>query len=121
MSADSAIAAGRLGGVETTDVTGLRRVLLDFYASPTSRGLLQDVLHPLDELGPERSMTAVRTLVAYLSTQNSLAQAAQRLMLHPNAVGYRMRWIREALDLDLDDPDVRFAVELACRVRLLGE
>lgn len=121
VAADAGVAAGRLGGVETTDVTGLRRVLLDFYASPTSRGLLQDVLHPLDELGPERSMTAVRTLVAYLSTQNSLAQAAQRLMLHPNAVGYRMRWIREALDLDLDDPDIRFAVELACRVRLLGD
>lgn len=121
VAVESAIAAGRLGGVQTTDVTGLRRVLLDLYASPMSRGLLQDVLHPLDALGPQRAMTAVRTLLAYLSTRNSLGQAATRLMLHPNAVGYRMRWIRETLDLDLDDPDVRFAVELACRVRLLGE
>lgn len=120
VAADSAVAAGRLGGVEVTDVTGLRRVLLDFYASPVSRTLLQDVLQPLDALGPERADTGVRTLLAYLGNRNSLAHAGRELMLHPNAVGYRLRWIREALDVDLEDPDVRFAVELACRVRLLG-
>lgn len=121
VAADSAIAAGRLGGVELTDVTGLRRVLLDFYASPISRNLLQDVLHPLDGWGPERASTAVRTLLAYLSHRNSLAHAGRALTLHPNAVGYRLKRIREALGVDLDDPDTRFAVELACRVRLLGE
>ncbi|MGM1017914.1 MAG: PucR family transcriptional regulator [Actinomycetota bacterium] len=120
VAADSAIAAGRLGGIEVTDVTGLRRVLLDFYASPISRTLLQDVLSPLDALGAERADTAVRTLLAYLGSRNSLVHAGRALTLHPNAVGYRLRWIREALDVDLDDPDVRFAVELACRVRLLG-
>lgn len=120
VAAETAIAAGRGGGIEVTDGTGLRRVLLDFYASPSSRTLLQDILHPLDELGEERATTAARTLVAYLGTRNSLARAGAELSLHPNAVAYRMRRIHEVLDLDLDDPDTRFAVELACRVRLLG-
>lgn len=120
IAADSAVAAGRPGGVELTDVTGLRRVLLDFYASPISRSLLQDVLTPLDALGPERATTSVRTLLAYLAHRNSLVSAGRELNLHPNAVGYRLKRIRDVLQLDLDDPDVRFAVELACRVRLLG-
>lgn len=120
VAAESAIAAGRLGAVELTDVTGLRRLLLDFYASPVSRSLLDDVLHPLDALGPERTETAVRTLQAYLAHRNSLARAGERLNLHPNAVAYRLKRIRELLDVDLDDVDVRFAVELACRVRLLA-
>lgn len=120
IAAESAIAAGRLGGVELTDVTGLRRVLLDVYASPISRELLHDVLRPLDELGPERALQSVRTLLAYLAHEGSLVHAGRELTLHPNGVGYRMRRIRELLDLDLSDPDVRFAVELACRVRLLG-
>lgn len=120
IAADSAVAAGRPGGVELTDVTGLRRVLLDFYASPISRSLLNDVLTPLDALGGERATTSVRTLLAYLAHRNSLASAGRELNLHPNAVGYRLKRIREVLQLDLDDPDVRFAVELACRVRLLG-
>ncbi|MCP2635429.1 helix-turn-helix domain-containing protein [Microbacterium sp. HD4P20] len=120
VAAESAIAAGRLGGVELTDVTGLRRVLLSVYASPISRDLLQDILRPLDSLGAERALTAVRTLLSYLAHNGSLAQAGRELVLHSNGVGYRMRRIRELLDIDLDDPDVRFAVELACRVRLLG-
>ncbi|WP_460782608.1 PucR family transcriptional regulator [Microbacterium tumbae] len=120
IAAESAIAAGRLGGVELTDVTGLRRVLLDLYASPISRGLLHDILRPLDALGAERATTSVRTLLSYLSHEGSLVHTGRELMLHPNGVGYRMRRIRELLDIDLDDPDVRFAVELACRVRLLG-
>ncbi|PZF86326.1 PucR family transcriptional regulator [Jiangella anatolica] len=120
IAAESAVAAGRPGDVELTDVTGLRRVLLDLYASPISRNLLGDILAPLDALGPERSATAVRTLLSYLSHRNSPAQAARELNLHPNAVGYRLKRIRDVLQLDLDDPDTRFSVELACRVRLLG-
>jgi sugar diacid utilization regulator len=120
IAAESAVAGGRLGAVEVTDVTGLRRVLLDFYASPLSRTLLDDVLSPLDALGPERAEMSVRTLLAYLSTRNSLARAAEILTLHPNAVNYRIRRIEQTLELDLDDPDVRFALELACRLRLVS-
>lgn len=120
IAVESAIASGRAGAIEVTDVTGLRRVLLDFYASPLSRQLLDDILAPLDALGPERSETAVRTLQAYLAHRNSLARAAKQLNLHPNAVNYRVRRAETTLQLDLNDPDHRFAVELACRVRLLS-
>lgn len=120
IAAESAIAAGRFGGVELTDVTGLRRVLLDVYASPISRELLHDILRPLDDLGPERALQSVRTLLVYLAHNGSLVHAGKELMLHPNGVGYRMRRIRDLLGIDLSDPDARFAVELACRVRLLG-
>lgn len=120
IATEAAVAAGRAGSVEVTDVTGLRRVLLDFYASPLSRRLLDDILAPLDALGAERSDIAVRTLLAYLANRNSLARAAEQLNLHPNAVNYRVRRAEQALQLKLDDPDHRFAVELACRVRLLS-
>lgn len=120
IAVETAIAGGRSGSIEATDVTGLRRVLLDFYASPLSRQLLDDILAPLDALGPERSEVAVRTLQAYLANRNSLARAAEALNLHPNAVNYRVRRAEQALQLDLSDPDHRFAVELACRVRMLS-
>jgi sugar diacid utilization regulator len=119
IAAEAAIAAGRIGGIEVTDVTGLRRVLLDFYASTLSRSLLDDILAPLDRLGGDRAAIAIETLLAYLRHRNSLARAATELNLHPNAVNYRVRRAEQALGLDLSDPDVRFAVELACRVRLI--
>ncbi|HEY0189043.1 MAG TPA: helix-turn-helix domain-containing protein [Cellulomonas sp.] len=120
IAAESAVAGGRFGAVEVTDVTGLRRVLLDFHASPLSRTLLDDLLAPLDALGAAHAATAVRTLLAYLSTRNSLARAGELLTLHPNAVNYRVRRIEKTLALDLDDPDTRFALELACRLRLVA-
>lgn len=120
IAVETAIAGGRTGSIEATDVTGLRRVLLDFYASPLSRQLLDDILAPLDALGAERAEVAIRTLQAYLANRNSLARAAEVLNLHPNAVNYRVRRAEQALQLDLSDPDQRFTVELACRVRLLS-
>ena len=120
VAAESAVSSGRAGHIAVTDVTGLRRVLLDFYASPVSRELLSDILSPLDAQGTEKARTAVRTLLAYLGHRNSPTKAAAELSLHPNAVAYRIRNIEAALQLDLHDPDTRFAVELACRVRLIG-
>ncbi|MFY1632848.1 PucR family transcriptional regulator [Solwaraspora sp. WMMB335] len=120
IAAEAAIAGGRAGSIEATDVTGLRRVLLDFYASPLSRSLLDDILAPLDGLAPDRATTALQTLLAYLRNRNSLVRASAELRLHPNAVNYRIRRIEQTLGLDLTEPDTRFAVELACRVRLIA-
>lgn len=119
IAADTAVAGGRAGHIVATDVTGLRRALLDFYASPTSRELLADVFKPLETQGQQKAETAVRTLLAYLSHRNSPARAAVELNLHPNAVSYRIRKIEQLLQLDLSNPDTRFAIELACRIRML--
>ncbi len=77
------------------------------------------LLAPLDRLGPPRARTAVDTLQVYLDERGSLVAAGRRLHLHPNAVGYRMRRIREQLDIDLEDPEQRLALQLACRARLI--
>ncbi|MFD1936863.1 MULTISPECIES: PucR family transcriptional regulator [Nonomuraea] len=120
VAADSAAVRGRRGTIADTDASGLRRILADLYSSPLSRGLLAELLAPLDALGPERSWIGVVTLSAFLDSQGSPTKTGRALHLHANAVSYRLRWITEALDADLDDPDVRFALQMACRVRLLG-
>jgi DNA-binding PucR family transcriptional regulator len=49
-----------------------------------------------------------------------VVKTAERLHLHRNAVTNRLRSITELLDVDLEDPDQRLALQLACRARLLG-
>ena len=71
-------------------------------------------------LGRGRAETAFLTLAAYLDEQGSIVKTAQRLHLHRNAVANRLRGITELLDVDLDDPDQRLALQLACRARLLA-
>jgi sugar diacid utilization regulator len=116
----AARAARRPAGVTAHDAVGIRRMLMEWYASDTVRASVRDQLAPLENLGPARAGTAIRTLAAYLDEQGSIVKTAERLHLHRNAVTNRLRSITELLDVDLDDPDQRLALQLACRARLLG-
>jgi sugar diacid utilization regulator len=112
--------AGAPAGVAALDAVGIRRMLMEWYASDTVRASVRDQLAPLEKLGPGRADTAIRTLAAYLDEQGSIIRTAQKLHLHRNAVTNRLRGITELLDADLGDPDQRLALQLACRARLLG-
>jgi DNA-binding PucR family transcriptional regulator len=101
------------------DAVGLQRMLLAWSASDPARRAVDDLLAPLDRLGGPKTDVAVRTLAAYLAERGSLVRAGERLHLHRNAVAYRIRRIAELLDADLNDSDDRFALELACRARLI--
>nr|WP_244983786.1 helix-turn-helix domain-containing protein [Actinomadura citrea] len=116
--AAAAIAVRSRELVHTFDAAGINRVLSQIAASALSRRVIDDLLRPLDALGPGRSAEAIATLCAYLDARGSLKAAASRLALHPNAVNYRIRKIVERLGADLSDPDTAFALHLACRVRL---
>ena len=116
----AARAAGRSDGVATHDAVGIKRMLMEWYASDSARTSVRDQLAPLEQLGPARGETAIRTLAAYLDQQGSIVRTAEALHLHRNAVTYRLRRITDLLGVDLDDPDQRLALQLACRARLLA-
>jgi sugar diacid utilization regulator len=116
----AARAARRPAGVAAHDAVGIQRMLMEWYSSDTARASVRDQLAPLEKLGPGRADTAIQTLAAYLDEQGSLVKTAQKLHLHRNAVANRLRGITELLDIDLDDPDQRLALQLACRARLLA-
>ena len=120
---DLAQQTGRDGVITALEATGVHRVLADLWSSPLSRRIIKDMLAPLDDLGPDRAASAIETLAAYLDHQSSPKRSAAVLHLHPNAVTYRMQRIEATLGVDLADPDVRFGLHLACRMRgteLLG-
>jgi sugar diacid utilization regulator len=116
----AARAARKSASVAAHDAVGIRRMLTEWYASETVRASVRDQLAPLEKLGPARADTAIRTLATYLDEQGSVGKTAERLHLHRNAVSNRLRNITELLDADLDDPDQRLALQLACRARLIG-
>ena len=120
-AAAASLAGGRAGGeVVGFDAGGLRRMLVVWSGSEPARKAIDDLLAPLDSLGGAKTEAAIRTLAAYLAEQGSLVRAGKRLHLHRNAVAYRIRRIAALLEANLDDPDDRFALELACRARLLA-
>ncbi|WP_284303152.1 PucR family transcriptional regulator [Mobilicoccus caccae] len=90
------------------DSLGLEQLLLAWTGTdtfvPAARALLGR-LRPADRA----------TLGAYLDHESSLLRTAESLGLHRNTVRQRMQRVQEVLGLDLQDPDVRLAVHLACR------
>src|SRR6266704_200876 len=67
----AARAALKPAGVAAHDAVGVRRMLMEWYASDTARASVRDQLAPLEKLGPARADTAIRTLAAYLDEQRS--------------------------------------------------
>jgi sugar diacid utilization regulator len=102
------------------DSAGLRRTLVEWYASDTAREAVASVLQPLAQLGGARAERLIRTLHVYLDERGSMTRTGERLNLHRNAVAYRIKQAFELLDVDEDNPDDLLLLQLACRARELG-
>ena len=55
-------------------------------------------------------------LLSYARSGFNFRLTAQRLGIHPNTLRYRLNRAMEALSIRLDDPDVRFRLQLAARI-----
>lgn len=64
----------------------------------------------------QHDASLLRTLRAYLDSFGDIPAAAAALHVHPNTFRYRLRRMTEACDLDLGDPEARFAAMLQLRV-----
>lgn len=111
-------AGGEKLAVQHIDTLGIERVLYSWYSSAEfvnfSRTLLGAILR-VD--GGE----LVRTLEVYLDNESSATITADVLGVHRNTIINRTARIKELISIDLDDPDQRLAVQLACRVVNLHE
>jgi hypothetical protein len=96
--AGAAVAVARTSGRPNTavpfDSVGLRRTLVEWYASDTAQDAVGTVLAPLTELGPVTGERLIQTL-------------------HVNR-------IFELLDVDRENPDDLLLLQLACRARELA-
>jgi hypothetical protein len=77
--------------------------------------LVRTRLAPLAGLGAGARARMTATLAAWLAEQGRLQAIAERLHVHPQTVRYRLGRLRELFGDQLDDPQVRFELELALR------
>jgi hypothetical protein len=113
-AATIAQAAGEVYGVQHIDEMGVRRILLGWYASETFAEFAHTLLGPLLTVDSDGEL--LLTLESYLDHESSATQTAAYLSVHRNTVLNRLERLRALLTVDLDDPDERLAVQLACRV-----
>jgi PucR C-terminal helix-turn-helix domain len=114
-AAARARAAGSLDLAFAFDADDPNGLVRELAGSATARASAAGLLAPLDGLDGRKAATAIETLRVYLDSWGSLSRAGAVLHLHPNAVAHRMKRIRALLPVDLDDPDRRLALQIACR------
>jgi DNA-binding PucR family transcriptional regulator len=73
-------------------------------------------LAPLSEIAVSRRKALADTLLTWLQTR-SISQTADQLHIHRQTARYRMNQLRAMFGPALDDPDIRFELELALRAR----
>jgi hypothetical protein len=74
-------------------------------------------LAPLAGLRASSRARLTETLRAWLDCQARVDETARALEVHPQTVRYRLNQLREAFGSALDDPEARFELALALRVR----
>ena len=74
-------------------------------------------LAPLDELRPAARERLEATLREWLDHQGRIDDTARALDVHPQTVRYRLAQLRETFGSAMDEPDARFELALALRVR----
>lgn len=113
--------ARRLGATEPLYFPDLSvyRLLVQIEYSPELAAFQQEILGPL--LENDGGLELINTLEVYFAHNGNLSQAAEELFIHRNTLNYRMERIAEILDINLDKPETRLALQLALHIsRMLG-
>jgi PucR C-terminal helix-turn-helix domain len=111
----SAAAAPAATGLHVAD-DHLADLLLTADADVAS-DLAASRLAPLDDLPDSPRARLRETLAAWLDRPGQVQAVAAALGVHPQTVRYRVRQLRDLFGERLEDPEARFELALALRVR----
>ncbi len=94
---------------------GLHRLIFDAEHTDRVEEHVERWIGPLLRYDEVHNTDLVETLGCYLAGTGQQG-IARRLSIHPSTLKYRLRRIREILQLDFAHPDARFNIELALRL-----
>jgi len=94
------------------------RLLFQIEHNPEMLVFQEEMLGPL--LGQENSLELLRTLESYFAHNGNISQTAEALFIHRNTLIYRLERIATILNLDLEKPETRLALQLALHIHRMG-
>jgi purine catabolism regulator len=96
---------------------GLYQLLTALSSNPEAARFYRKTLGKLIAYDAEKNAELVATLEGFFACHGNLSQTAARLHIHRNTLTYRLEQITTITQLDLDDPDARFSLQLALKLR----
>jgi purine catabolism regulator len=96
---------------------GLYQLLTALGDNGEARRFFRKTLGLLITHDEEHNGELVETLEGFFACHGNLSQTASRLHIHRNTLSYRLERIAAITRLDLNDPDARFSLQLALKLR----
>jgi len=114
-----ALASELFGGDRVLTFTdlGVYSILFRLQGADELHEFYSRTLGPLVRYDASHNTQLVETLDAFFANLGNVSQTAESLFLHRNSLLYRLERIGDITDLDLNDPDDRFSLQLALRMR----
>ncbi|WP_037958854.1 PucR family transcriptional regulator [Streptomyces violens] len=109
-----AAAHRRVAALEDVQVEHILLRVADAMAD--ERMVVGGPLRALREYDAEHGGSMVETLRAWLDAFGDVTKAAETVRVHKNTFRYRLSRLGQIADVDLSDPDVRFALSLQLRI-----
>jgi len=98
---------------------GLYHLLNHLQGCDQLQNFYSQILAPLVDYDREHDTQLVPTLEAFFFHLGNVSQTAEALHLHRNSLLYRLERIADIIDIDLNDADERFALQLALKLQPL--
>lgn len=76
----------------------------------------REIIGPLAEYDRQHRGSLVETIDAYFNHHANVSQTAESLFIHRNTLLYRLDRIQELTGQDIDQPDMRLALQLALKL-----
>jgi purine catabolism regulator len=96
---------------------GLYQLLTTLGTNPEAGRFYRRTLGRLISHDDIKHAELVETLEAFFACHGNLSQTAHRLHIHRNTLTYRLEQIAQITQLNLDDPDARFSLQFALKLR----
>jgi DNA-binding PucR family transcriptional regulator len=103
------------GGVTVFDDLGVFRLLAEIQDRSAIERYVRTWLGALIDYDTRHSGSLVETLGRYLDLGGSYGATSTAVAVHRSTLRYRLQRIRDISGRDLNDPDVRFNLQLATR------
>ncbi len=96
---------------------GSYQILLEVSDHDLLRDYYRRYIGVLEDYDRKHKSNYLETLECYLNCGQHLAKAAETMICHRNTVNYRVNKIRDLLQSDLNDAEVKFQLTLAINIR----
>jgi purine catabolism regulator len=94
---------------------GVYRLLGELEDLPVVQAFTDQVIGPLVAYDEQHRGSLVQTIDAYFAHHGNISQTAESLFVHRNTLLYRLERIQELTEHDLNQADMRLALQLALK------